>query len=65
MRFTDAHSPSSVCSPTRYSVLTGRYAWRIWLKNWVVQQNHPLLIGIGTEVDVFTVPDELPTEDDA
>ena len=65
MRFTDAHSPSSVCSPTRYSVLTGRYAWRIWLKNWVVQQNHPLLIGIGTDVGVFTVPDELPTEDDA
>jgi arylsulfatase A len=27
MRFTDAHSPSSVCTPTRYSVLTGRYAW--------------------------------------
>jgi arylsulfatase A-like enzyme len=28
MRFTDAHSSSSVCSPTRYSILTGRYAWR-------------------------------------
>ena len=25
-RFTDAHSPSSVCSPTRYALLTGRYA---------------------------------------
>jgi arylsulfatase A-like enzyme len=44
MRFTDAHSPSAVCSPTRYSVLTGRYAWRSWLKNWVLQENHPLLI---------------------
>jgi arylsulfatase A len=44
IRFTDAHSPSSVCTPTRYSVLTGRYAWRSWLKNWVVQPNHPLLI---------------------
>jgi arylsulfatase A len=28
MRFTDAHTPSTVCSPTRYAVLTGRYAWR-------------------------------------
>lgn len=44
MRFTDAHSPSAVCSPTRYSVLTGRYAWRSWLKNWVLMEGHPLLI---------------------
>jgi arylsulfatase A-like enzyme len=28
MRFTDAHSPSSMCSPTRYAILTGQYAWR-------------------------------------
>lgn len=26
--FTDAHSPSAICSPTRYSILTGNYAWR-------------------------------------
>lgn len=44
MRFSDAHSPSAVCTPTRYSVLTGRYAWRSWLKNWVLMENHPLLI---------------------
>ncbi len=26
--FTDAHSPAAICSPSRYSLLTGRYAWR-------------------------------------
>ena len=28
MRFTDAHSPSAVCTPTRYAIMTGQYAWR-------------------------------------
>ncbi len=28
MRFTDAHTSSSICTPTRYSILTGRYNWR-------------------------------------
>ena len=32
IRFTDAHSPSAVCTPTRYGVLTGRYCWRSRLK---------------------------------
>lgn len=36
MRFTDAHSPSSVCTPTRYSTLTGRYCWRTKLKHGVL-----------------------------
>ena len=35
MTFTDAHSPSAVCTPTRYSVLTGRYCWRSRLKSGV------------------------------
>ena len=34
MRFTDAHSPSTVCTPTRYSILTGRMAFRTGMK-WV------------------------------
>jgi arylsulfatase A-like enzyme len=36
MRFTDAHSGSGVCSPTRYGVLTGRYSWRTWMKSGVL-----------------------------
>lgn len=28
MRFTDAHTASSVCTPSRYGLLTGRYPWR-------------------------------------
>ncbi|MBL7114056.1 MAG: arylsulfatase, partial [Bacteroidales bacterium] len=46
MQFTDAHSGSAVCTPTRYGVLTGRYCWRSWLKNWVLWENMPLLIDI-------------------
>ena len=34
--FTDVHSPSSVCTPTRYGLLTGRYAWRTRLKHKVL-----------------------------
>jgi arylsulfatase A-like enzyme len=35
-KFTDAHSPASMCSPTRYSLLTGRYPWRTRLKKGVM-----------------------------
>lgn len=36
MRFTDAHSGSAVCTPTRYGLMTGRYAWRTSLKSGVL-----------------------------
>ncbi len=42
--FTDAHSPSAVCSPTRYGILTGRYSWRTRLQEWVIAAYEPPLI---------------------
>lgn len=36
MRFTDAHSSSGVCSPSRYTLLTGRYHWRTRLQTGIV-----------------------------
>jgi arylsulfatase A-like enzyme len=44
MIFTDAHSGSSVCSPTRYGLLTGRYSWRTRLQQGVTQGYAPDLI---------------------
>ena len=52
IRFTDAHSSSAVCTPTRYSLLTGRYAWRTRLKEWVLWQWDAPLI----EADRLTLP---------
>lgn len=43
-RFTDANTPSSVCSPTRYGLLTGRYDWRTNQKHGVVNTTDPLHI---------------------
>jgi arylsulfatase A len=45
VRFTDAHTPSSRCSPTRYALLTGRYPWRNRLKHWVLfgSQGDPMI----------------------
>ena len=36
IRFTDAHSGSAVCTPTRYGILTGRYSWRTRLESGVL-----------------------------
>lgn len=47
MIFTDAHSGSSVCTPTRYGVLTGRYAWRSRLQRGVLGGLSPRLIEPG------------------
>ncbi len=45
MTFTDAHSPSGVCTPTRYGVITGRYCWRSKLKRGVLGGYSAPLIG--------------------
>ena len=36
VRLTDAHSSAAVCTPSRYSVLTGRYCWRTGMEKWVL-----------------------------
>ena len=43
-RFTDAHSSSAVCTPTRYGIMTGRYAWRTKLHSGVLGGLSPRLI---------------------
>jgi arylsulfatase A-like enzyme len=55
MAFTDAHSGSAVCTPTRYGFLTGRYAWRTWLQRGVVQGHAPCLI----DQETLTLPEML------
>ncbi len=49
--FTDAHTPASLCTPTRYGILTGRYGWRSSLKRGVLKHYDPPLI----EPERFTV----------
>ena len=45
IRFTDAHSSSAVCSPSRYTLLTGRYHWRSRLQNGIVNVfGDPLIV---------------------
>lgn len=52
---TDAHSPSAICSPSRYAMLTGRYAWRGSLKKGRLNPWDPPAI----EKERFTLPDML------
>jgi arylsulfatase A len=52
MTFTDAHSSSSVCTPTRYAIMTGRYNWRTKLQSGVLNgYSEPLIAQ-----DRLTVP---------
>jgi len=56
--FLDAHSGSAVCSPTRYGILTGRYAWRTRLVRGVLVPYDPPLI----EADRLTLPGMLRSQ---
>jgi arylsulfatase A len=47
MKFTNAHAPAAICTPSRYGLLTGRYCWRTWLKRGVIA-NTPLLVEPGS-----------------
>ncbi len=58
IRFTDAHTPSSVCTPTRYGFLTGRYAWRTRLKSGVLWGYSPALIDTGRTTVASLLKDE-------
>jgi arylsulfatase A len=51
-RFTDMHASAAVCTPSRYSVLTGRYPWRSRMKAGVLGGRSPMLIEPGR----LTVP---------
>ncbi|HUR54391.1 MAG TPA: arylsulfatase [Gemmataceae bacterium] len=48
MRFTDAHSPAAVCTPTRYALMTGQYAWRHAPGSRILSGVAPLSIKPGT-----------------
>jgi arylsulfatase A-like enzyme len=52
MLFTDAHAAASLCSPSRYSLLTGRYSWRSPLREHVVRMYGSPLI----PADRITLP---------
>ncbi|GGB09026.1 arylsulfatase [Macrococcus hajekii] len=58
IRFTDSHATSSLCTPSRYGLLTGRYNWRSRLKSFVIPGDSATLI----EKNRLTLPQFLKKE---
>jgi len=58
MRFTHAHTPASICTPTRYGFLMGQYPWRSSMKFGVVDPDGPLL----PDPEKETIADLLKTQ---
>ncbi len=56
MIFTDAHSSSSLSTPSRYSIITGRYPWRTAMKEGVLNGYSPAMIpqGRSTIAEMFS-----------
>ena len=50
VKFTNAYSTGSVCTPTRYALMAGQYSWRTRLKKGVVNMNDQALIDVNRKI---------------
>lgn len=55
IRMTRAYCPVSVCSPSRYALMTGRYPWRSWKKSGVMRNYEPSMMAS----ELLTLPEML------
>jgi arylsulfatase A-like enzyme len=58
MMFTDAHASSAVCTPSRYSILTGRYSWRSRLQSGVLGGTSESLVAPGRKTVASFLKDQ-------
>ncbi|WP_236972740.1 sulfatase family protein [Membranihabitans marinus] len=55
IRLTDAYCPVSVCSPSRYALMTGQYPWKSWKKTGVMRNYEPSMM----DSSILTLPEML------